>query len=78
MIILLFSILISYPPLGVRGQIVKYSAMVLSACAGKNDNAAMINITAKVITPKVTVSVSRVPAEEGINFFSANNPAIAT
>ena len=52
--------------------------MVLSACAGKNDNAAIINITAKVITPKVTVSVSRVPAEEGINFFSANNPAIAT
>ena len=46
--------------------------------AGKNANAATINITAKVINPKVPVSVFNVPALSGMNFFFANNPAIAT
>ena len=56
----------------------KCSAIVLNACAGKNDNAATMKITANVITPKVTVSVLRVPALSGIYFFCAKRPAIAT
>ena len=51
---------------------------MLKACAGKNDNAATMNITANVITPNVTVSVLRVPALSGIYFFCAKRPAIAT
>ena len=35
----------------------KCSAIVLRACTGKNDKAAMMKITANVITPNVTVSV---------------------
>ena len=56
----------------------KCSAIVLNACAGKNDKAATIKITAKVITPKVTVSVFSVPALSGTYFFPANRPAMAT
>lgn len=52
--------------------------MVLKACTGKNDSAATINMTAKVMTPNVTVSVLRVPALSGIYFFCANKPAMAT
>ena len=46
--------------------------------AGKNDKAAIINITAKIMMPKVTVSVLSVPADSGMNFLLANIPAIAT
>ncbi|MNY70540.1 hypothetical protein D3C86_2086960 [compost metagenome] len=35
-------------------------------------------ITAKVIAPKVTVSVLKVPADSGIYLFSAKRPAMAT
>ena len=56
----------------------KCSAIVLNACAGKNDKAATIKITAKVIAPKVTVSVFSVPALSGTYFFPANRPAMAT
>ncbi|MNY44828.1 hypothetical protein D3C86_1798870 [compost metagenome] len=38
----------------------------------------MITITTKVITPNVNVSVFKVPADSGMYFFEANNPAIAT
>ena len=56
----------------------KYSAIGPNDKAGKNDSAATMKITAKVITAKVTVSVFKVPALSGINFLFANNPAIAT
>ena len=56
----------------------KCSAIVLKECAGKNDKAATMKITAKVITPKVTVSVFNVPALSGTYFLLANNPAMAT
>lgn len=51
---------------------------MLSAWAGKNDKAATIKITARVIMPNVTVSVRNVPAPSGIDFFFASIPAIAT
>ena len=56
----------------------KYSAIGPNDKAGKNDSAATMKITAKVITAKVTVSVFKVPALSGINFLFANNPAIPT
>ena len=56
----------------------KCSAIVLNACTGKNDRAATMKITAKVITANVTVSVFSVPALSGINFFCASKPAMAT
>ena len=55
----------------------KYSANGPSANAGKNDNAAMMAITAKTMTPKIVVSVFSVPALSGMYFLLANNPAIA-
>src|SRR5579859_2780637 len=57
---------------------VKNSAIGPRARAGKKDNAATMMITAKVITPKVPVSVFNVPALSGIYFFFASIPAIAT
>ena len=56
---------------------VKYSANGPSASAGKNDKAAIIAITAKVMIPKIEVSVFRVPALSGMYFLPANKPAIA-
>ena len=47
----------------------KCSAIVLSACAGKKDKAAIMKMTAKVIMAKVTVSVFSVPALSGMYFF---------
>ena len=44
---------------------------------GKKDNAAMINITAKTISPKVGVSAFKVPALSGTCFFEARIPAMA-
>ena len=44
----------------------------------KNDKAATIKITRKVMTAKVVVSVFSVPALSGINFLLASNPAMAT
>ncbi|MNV99419.1 hypothetical protein D3C71_1947750 [compost metagenome] len=38
----------------------------------------MITMTTKVIIPKVNVSVFRVPADSGMYFFEASNPAMAT
>src|ERR1700743_2467459 len=49
-----------------------------NASDGKNDRAATINITANIIIPNVVVSVLSVPADSGMNFLLANNPAIAT
>ena len=46
--------------------------------AGKKDSAAISRITARVINPKVAVSVFSVPELSGIYFFCANSPAIAT
>lgn len=47
----------------------KYSASGPSARAGKNDSAVMMMITAKVISPKVPVSVGNVPDDSGTYFF---------
>ena len=55
----------------------KCSAIGPNAKAGKNDKAAIINITANTITPKVPVSVFNVPADSGTNFLLANMPAMA-
>ena len=49
-----------------------------NANAGKNDNAAMINITANTMMPNVDVSVLSVPALSGTYFFFARIPAMAT
>src|SRR3569833_1567521 len=59
-------------------SIEKYSAIGPKASEGKYDNALSTIITAKVIAPKVIVSVFCVPADSGINFFWASKPAIAT
>jgi hypothetical protein len=56
----------------------KYSAIGPNVNAGKKANAAKITITAKVINPKVSVSVFKVPALSGIYFLLAKMPAIAT
>src|SRR5258708_31155754 len=56
----------------------KNSAMGPSARAGKKERAATMMITAKVITPKVPVSVFRVPVLSGMYFFFARMPAMAT
>ena len=55
----------------------KYSAIGPNVSAGKKDRAATIKITQNVITANVTVSVFKVPALSGINFFCANSPAIS-
>ena len=56
----------------------KCSAIGPNVNAGRNDSAATITITAKIITPKVPVSVFKVPADSGTNFLLARIPAIAT
>lgn len=56
----------------------KYSAIGPNVSAGKNDNAAIITITANTISPKVAVSVFKVPALSGMYFLLARIPAIAT
>ena len=56
----------------------KCSANGPSASAGKYDNAFSTMMTAKVIIPKVSVSIFKVPADSGMNFFCASKPAIAT
>ena len=48
------------------------------ACAGKNERAATMMMTAKVISEKVNVSVFNVPALSGTNFFEASSQAMAT
>ena len=55
----------------------KYSARGPSANGGKYDRAVMIAITAKIMTPKVSVSVLRVPAPLGMYFLLPSKPAIA-
>ena len=55
----------------------KYSAIGPSVRAGKNDNAVMMKITAKIINPNVLESVRSVPALSGMNFLFAIKPAIA-
>ena len=57
---------------------VRYSAIGPSVKAGKKAKAAISTITPKVINPKVGVSVFKVPALSGMNFFWAKSPAIAT
>ena len=59
-------------------MIEKCSAIGPKVNAGKNESAATITITAKIITPKVPVSVFNVPADSGTNFLLARIPAIAT
>ena len=49
-----------------------------SASAGKNERAATMMMTAKVISEKVPVSVRSVPALSGMHFFDASSPAMAT
>src|SRR6185437_12214719 len=83
MIILFFKLLLLVPLLwrgvGVRLYLIETcSAIGPKASDGKNDSAATINITAKIITPKVAVSVLSVPADSGINFLLASIPAMAT
>ena len=56
----------------------KYSAIGPNASAGKNDKAAMMNMTAKIIMAKVEVSVFKVPALSGTYFFFASIPAMAS
>src|SRR6476619_1162418 len=56
----------------------KYSAMGPNVSAGKNDNAVMIMMTAKVMTPNVQDSVLSVPADSGMYFLLAKSPTIAT
>ena len=56
----------------------KYSDIGPNANAGKKLNAAMMAITANTMMPKVVVSVFKVPALSGTNFFLARMPAIAT
>jgi hypothetical protein len=56
----------------------KCSAIGPKVKAGKNDNAAIITITANTMIPKVAVSVLSVPADSGMNFLLASIPAIAT
>ena len=55
----------------------KYSAIGPKVRAGKKERAVMIKMTAKIISPKVVVSVFNVPALSGICFLPANKPAIA-
>src|SRR5690242_14678317 len=55
----------------------KCSAMGPKASAGKNDNAAMMAMTANTMTPNVSVSVFRVPALSGTYFLPASMPAMA-
>ena len=45
-----------------------------SASAGKNERAATMMMTAKVISEKVPVSVRSVPALSGMHFFDASSP----
>ena len=56
----------------------KYSDNGPNARAGKNESAATMMITAKTITPNVPVSVFKVPALSGTNFFFARMPAMAS
>src|ERR1700753_2261049 len=55
----------------------KNSATGPNVNAGKNDNAATINITANINIPNVPVSVFNVPALSGTYFFFAIIPAMA-
>ena len=55
----------------------KYSANGPSVSAGKKAKAATMKMTASTTKPKVPVSVLRVPALSGTNFFWANIPAMA-
>ena len=56
----------------------KCSAIGPKVKAGKNASAAIMMITAKIIIPKVDVSLFSVPADSGINFLLASIPAMAT
>src|ERR1700744_2893766 len=56
----------------------KCSAIGPNDSAGKNDSAATMNITAKIMIPNVVVSVFSVPADSGTNFLLVKIPAMAT
>src|SRR5580704_10677917 len=56
----------------------KNSAIGPSVKAGKKESAAIMAITANTIIPKVPVSVFKVPALSGTNFFLARIPAMAS
>src|SRR4051794_22309573 len=56
----------------------KYSAIGPNANEGKKESAATNTITTNTISPKVPVSVFKVPADSGIYFLLASMPAIAT
>ena len=56
----------------------KYSAKGPSASAGKNDSAAIMMITERRTATNAGLSTFSVPELSGINFFEANDPAIAS
>src|SRR5450631_994197 len=55
----------------------RYSAIGTNTNGGKYDNAVMMTITPKVITPNVIESTLKVPADSGTYFLLAINPTIA-